>query len=94
VVQAGDPHFDGLKALSALPSGLAAAIQKIRLDPKTGAVTGIDLHSKNETGNTLLRSVGGLVDRREHGAAPTRLSCCRGMASRDPIRLRIVVCEN
>jgi hypothetical protein len=58
--------IDKLKAVSALPSGLAAAIQKIRFDPKTGAVTGIDLHSKNETGNTLLRSVGGLVDKLEH----------------------------
>jgi Terminase small subunit len=58
--------IDRLKALSALPSGLAAAIQKIRLDPKTGAVIGIDLHNKNETSNTLLRSVGALVDRHEH----------------------------
>jgi Terminase small subunit len=45
--------FERLKTVSALPSGLAAVIQKIRFDPKTGAVTGIDLHNKNETGSTL-----------------------------------------
>jgi Terminase small subunit len=58
--------IERLRPISNLPSDLAAAVSKIRLDPKTGAVTGIDLADKNSVGNTLLRSVGGLTDRIEH----------------------------
>jgi hypothetical protein len=52
-----------LRPISELPRALAAAIQRIKLDPETGAVAHIDFHNKVDAGNTLLRSVGGLVDR-------------------------------
>jgi hypothetical protein len=65
VVDAAGVRTERLKSITQLPSGLAAAIQKIRLDSKTGQVTGIDLHDKNAVGGTLLRSVGGLIDRHE-----------------------------
>jgi terminase small subunit-like protein len=54
-----------LRPITDIPRRLAAAIQRIKLDPETGAVTEISLYPKTEAGNTLLRSVGGLVDRLE-----------------------------
>jgi hypothetical protein len=54
-----------LKPITQLPSNLAAPVSKIRLDPKSGAVVGVDLADKNSAANTLLRSVGGLIDRCE-----------------------------
>jgi hypothetical protein len=56
---------DKLKAVSDLPRDLAAAISKIKCDPESGAVIEVVLAAKTEAGVVLLRSVGGLVDRRE-----------------------------
>lgn len=52
-----------LRGITALPRRLAAAIQKIKFDSETGTVTEVNLYNKIEAGSTLLRSVGGLVDR-------------------------------
>jgi phage terminase small subunit len=54
---------DILRPITELPRPLAAAIQRIKLDPESGAVAHIDFYNKVEAGSTLLRSVGGLVDR-------------------------------
>ncbi len=56
---------DKLRAVSDLPRDLAAAVSKIKVDPESGAVVEITLANKTEAGTILLRSVGGLVDRRE-----------------------------
>ena len=65
VVDGAGVKIERLKPITQLPSTLAAAVSKIRLDPKSGAVVGVDLADKNSAANTLLRSVGGLVDRHE-----------------------------
>jgi hypothetical protein len=52
-----------LRPITELPRALAAAIQRIKLDPETGAVAHIDFYNKVEAGSALLRSIGGLVDR-------------------------------
>jgi hypothetical protein len=54
-----------LKAISDIPRNVAAAISKIKFDPETGLITEVALASKTEAGSLLLRSVGGLVDRKE-----------------------------
>jgi hypothetical protein len=54
---------DVLRPITELPRALAAAIQRIKLDPESGAVAHIDFYNKVEAGSALLRSVGGLVDR-------------------------------
>jgi phage terminase small subunit len=61
----GKKTGDKLKTISDLPRELTAAISKIKVDPETGAVTEITLAGKTEAGTVLLRSVGGLVDRKE-----------------------------
>jgi hypothetical protein len=53
---------DALRQITELPRELAAAIQKIKCDPKTGAVTEISLYDKTAAGNVLLRSVGAMSD--------------------------------
>ena len=54
-----------LKPLSKLPSQLRAAIKAVDIDPETGKPTKITLHDKIAAGTTLLRSVGGFVDKTE-----------------------------
>jgi hypothetical protein len=54
-----------LRSISEIPRDLAAAIQKIKIDPETGAIIEATLANKSEAGNILLRSLGGLVDRLE-----------------------------
>jgi hypothetical protein len=49
-----------LRPLAELPPRLAAAVQRIKLDPESGAVTEIALYSKVDAGNTLLRAVGAI----------------------------------
>ncbi|SDC38668.1 Terminase small subunit [Bradyrhizobium brasilense] len=61
--EAGKLH---LKAIGDLPRNLAAAISKIKTDPDTGAIVEINLADKVSAGGLLLRSVGGLIDRKEH----------------------------
>jgi hypothetical protein len=56
---------DKLRPVSAMRRDLAAAIQKIKIDPETGAVTDVTFWNKIEAGSVLLRSVGGLIDRLE-----------------------------
>jgi hypothetical protein len=53
---------DALRRVTELPRELASAIQKIKCDPETGAVTEISLYNKTEVGNVLLRSIGGITD--------------------------------
>lgn len=59
-------QIDTLRSISEIPRDLAAAIQKIKVDPETGAITEITLYNKTEAGNVLLHSIGGLVDKLEH----------------------------
>jgi hypothetical protein len=59
-------QIDTLRSISEIPRDLAAAIQKIKVDPETGAITEIILYNKTEAGNVLLHSIGGLVDKLEH----------------------------
>jgi hypothetical protein len=54
-----------LRSIVDIPRDLAAAFQKIKIDPETGAITEVTLASKSEAGNILLRSLGSLVDRLE-----------------------------
>jgi Terminase small subunit len=54
-----------LKSISEIPRDLAAAIQRIKFDPDTGAPTEYVLHDKVSAGTVLLRSVGGLLERHE-----------------------------
>jgi Terminase small subunit len=61
---------DRLRLISEIPRDLAAAIQKIKQDPETGAITEITLYNKTEAGNVLLRSLGALVDRLEMTEPP------------------------
>jgi hypothetical protein len=61
----GNKIGDKLKAVSDLPHSLAAAISKVRVDPESGRVIEVTLAGKTEAGTVLLRSVGGLLDRRE-----------------------------
>jgi hypothetical protein len=68
--------FEGrerLKAIKSLPRDLAAAISKVKCDPETGRVTEIILYSKIEAGNVLLRSVGGIDEKHEHGTSLEQL---------------------
>jgi hypothetical protein len=53
---------DALRRITELPRELASAIQKIKCDPETGAVTEISLYNKTEAGNVLLRSVGAVTE--------------------------------
>lgn len=54
-----------LRSLADLPRQLRAAIKSIECDPVTGTPTKITLHDKIAAGTTLLRSVGGFVDKTE-----------------------------
>ena len=54
-----------LRPLADLPRQLRAAIKSIEIDPETGTLTKVILHDKIAAGTTLLRSVGGFVDRTE-----------------------------
>jgi|HubBroStandDraft_6_1064221.scaffolds.fasta_scaffold665271_1 hypothetical protein len=64
-------NADGsLRPIVDLPRELAKAVKKVKLDPKTGRVVEITLHSPTEAGNLLLRSIGGMV---EGGQEPTLL---------------------
>jgi hypothetical protein len=57
--------IETLRSISEIPRDLAAAIQKLKIDPETGAIIEVTLASKSEVGNILLRSLGGFVDRVE-----------------------------
>jgi hypothetical protein len=61
----GEKIGEKLRAVSDLPRDLAAAISRVRVDPASGRVIEVILGGKTEAGTVLLRSVGGLVDRRE-----------------------------
>jgi hypothetical protein len=85
--------FEGrerLKAITALPRDLAAAITKFKCDPETGRVTEVVLYSKIEAGNVLLRSVGGIVEKHERGASLEDL-ILRSMEQADEARLKLEV---
>src|SRR5262249_17297637 len=56
---------DKLKSIASLPRELAAAIKSVKFDKKTGTVAEIVLSDKVAAVNTLLRSVGGLIDKVE-----------------------------
>jgi hypothetical protein len=76
----GEKKGEKLKAISDLPRALASAISKIKVDAESGRITEIALHGKVEAGNTLLRSVGGIVERHEHNVSgiAARLSAALG----------------
>jgi Terminase small subunit len=54
-----------LRAISELPRHLATAISRVKIDPESGQPVEVILGSKTEAAGLLLRSLGGLVDRRE-----------------------------
>lgn len=54
--------IETLRPLSDLPRDLAAAIQRVKLDPETGAVVEVVFYSKVEGSNVLLRSIGAIKE--------------------------------
>jgi terminase small subunit-like protein len=55
-------NIERLRAISEMPRNLAAAIQKVKLDPETGTVVEVAFYSKVEGANVLLRSVGAIKE--------------------------------
>src|SRR5262249_29517310 len=62
VAEADGETRERLRSIVDMPRELAQAVSKIKLDPETGRVTEVVLHSKLEAASVLLKSIGAIRD--------------------------------